>query len=172
MQRLPPLVTPYQVLQSNRPKISDTVAGSRAIPALNWNLGFSSYGYGCFKSSKSRNRQRTEINWHKENLRVFLKMMFLSLLPKQTFYHFTAALVLPPPGLCTFRPAHVQPGRWLCNCLRLWRARRCCRGRASYRDLGTAVKSETELTLCGRGAWRPSFHNLFCAVQVTQIAVI
>ena len=29
--------------------------------------------------------------------------MFLSLLPKQTFYHVTAALVLPPPGLCTFR---------------------------------------------------------------------
>ena len=62
-----------------------------------------------FKVFKIPIRQKTEVNWHAENLRVFITMTFLSLLLKHTFNHFLQApLVLPPPGVCTFRPPHVQ----------------------------------------------------------------
>ena len=163
-------VSPYRVLQSNRPKISDTVARSRAISWIkldsidNWYFTYIHIDT-VFKVFKIPIRQKTEVNWHAENLRVFITMTFLSLLLKHTFNHFLQApLVLPPPGVCTFWPPHVQ--RLGDGCVTAWSLESAglLPGPRILSGSRHGKKWDRADIVPGLGAWTPwpSFHNLYC----------
>ena len=168
-------VSPYRVLQSNRPKISDTVARTRAISWIKLDsIDIWYYTYWVLKVFKIPIRQRTEVDWHVENLTEFITTNNDVFLPSSKAYIWPFTASTPEPGVCTFWPPHVQ--RLGDGCVTAWslesagllpgpRILSGSRTRGKKWDRADIVP--------GLGAWTlwPSFHKLYCVDPDNQIVV-